>query len=136
MEPRVMAHSQTYRLRERMAEATIGHGQEVRADLTGIRVTAQMADWHSAPDPTVGVIFFCNMGSIRVREVLAAGDGRPLPNEVILEGLAVPEPGTYDILNALVHSNGALRVRVDPATQVVQRVRRRAIEEAWGEVTR
>ena len=39
MEPRVMTHSQTHRLRERMAEAAIGHGQEVRADLPGIRVT-------------------------------------------------------------------------------------------------
>jgi hypothetical protein len=131
MEPRVMAHSQTYRLRERMAEAAIGHGQEVRADLPGIRVSAQVADWRSAPDPKVGVIFFCTMGSIRVREVLALGDGRNLPSEVVLEGLVVPEPGTYDIVNALVHSNGALRVQVDSATQVVQRVRGLATAEGW-----
>jgi hypothetical protein len=129
MEPRVMAYSQTYRLRERMAEAAIGHGQEVRADLPGIRVTAEIADWRSAPDPKVGAIFFCTMGSIRVREVLASGDGSPLPSEVVLEGLVVPEPGTYDILNALVHSNGALQVRVDSATQVVQRAR--GLTNAW-----
>jgi hypothetical protein len=131
MEPRVMAHSQTYRLRERMAEAAIGHGQEVRADLPGIRVSAQIADWRSAPDPKVGVIFFCTMGSIKVREVLASADGRNLPNEVILEGLEVPGPGTYDIVNALVHSNGALRVKVDSATQVVQRVRGLATADGW-----
>ena len=131
MEPRVMAHSQTHRLRERMAEAAIVHGQEVRADLPGIRVTAEIADWRSAPDPKVGAIFFCTMGSIRVREVLASGDGSPLPSEVVLEGLVVPEPGTYDILNALVHSNGALQVRVDSATQVVQRVRGREVTNAW-----
>jgi len=129
MQPRVMAYSQTYRLRERMAEAAIGHGQEVRADLPGIRVTAEIADWRSAPDPKVGAIFFCTMGSIRVREVLASGDGSPLPSEVVLEGLVVPEPGTYDILNALVHSNGALQVRVDSATQVVQRAR--GLTNAW-----
>lgn len=123
MEPRVMAHSQTHRLRERMVEAAIGHGQELRADLPGIRVTAEVVGLRSAPDPNVGAIFFCTMGSIRVREVLAPGDGSPLPTDVILEGLAVPEPGTYDILNALVHSNGALLVRVDSATQVVQRAR-------------
>jgi hypothetical protein len=104
-----------------MAEAAIGHGQEVRADLPGIRVTAEIADWRSAPNPNVGTVFFCTMGSIRVHQVLAAGDGRPLPDEVVLEGLVVPEPGTYDILNALVHSNGALRVQVDSATRVVQR---------------
>jgi hypothetical protein len=105
-----------------MAEAAIGHGQEVRADLPGIRVTAQNADWRIAPDPSIAAIFFCTMGSIRVREVLDSGDGGSLPSEVILEGLVVPEPGIYDILNALVHSNGALRVRVDSETQVVQRV--------------
>jgi hypothetical protein len=129
MQPRVMAYSQTYRLRERMAEAAIGHGQEVRADLPGIRVTAEMANWRSAPEPSVGAIFFCTMGSIRVREVLALGDGRPLPIEVVLEGLVVPGPGTYDILNALVHSNGSLQVRVDSATQVVPRVQ--SLAEAW-----
>jgi hypothetical protein len=131
MEPRVMAHSQTYRLRERMTEAAIGHGQEVRADLTGIRVSAQIADWRSAPDPKVGVIFFCTMGSIKVREVLAQSDGRSLPSEVILEGLEVPEPGTYDIVNALIHSNGALQIKVDNATQVVQRVRSLATADGW-----
>jgi hypothetical protein len=128
MEPRVFAHSQAYRLRERMAEASMGHGQEVRADLPGIRVTAE-SDQHGAPEPSVGVIFFCTMGSIRVREVLNPGDGGVLPREVILDGLTVPEPGTYDILNALVHSNGALRIRADAATQVIQRAR--GIVNTW-----
>jgi hypothetical protein len=129
MEPRVMAHSQTHRLRERMGEAAIEHGQEVRADLPGIRVTAAFADRQGAPAAEAGTIFFCTMGAIRVHEVLAPGDGSALPTEVVLEGLAVPEPGTYDILNALVHSNGALRIRVDTATRVIQRAR--AIEDAW-----
>jgi len=119
MEPRVTAHSQTFRLRERMSEAAIGHGQEVRADLTGIRVSAANEYWHSAPDSVGGVIFFCTMGPIQVREVLALGDGEPLPSEVVLEGLRVPEAGTYDVLNALVHSNGALRVVADSATRIV-----------------
>ena len=126
-----MAHSQTYRLRERMAEATIRHGQEVRADLPGIRVMAHMADWRSAPEPSVGIVFFCTMGSIRVREVLEPGDGRPLPHAVTLEGLAVPGPGTYDVLNALVHSNGSLRVRVDSATRVVRREPTFVPAEGW-----
>ena len=121
MEPRVFAHSQGYRLRERMNEAEIRHGQEVRADLTGIRVTAALEGWRTTPDPNIGAIFFCTMGPIRIREVLNQGDGDPLPREVVLDGLAVPGPGTYDILNALVHSNGSLLVRVDENTQVVPR---------------
>jgi len=129
MEPRVMAHSQTHRLRERMGEAAIKHGQEVRVDLPGIRVTAAPTVSSAAPNPELGTIFFCTMGPIRVHEVLAPGDDDPLPTEVVLEGLAVPEPGTYDILNALVHSNGDLLVRVDAATRVVQRTR--GIMDAW-----
>jgi hypothetical protein len=133
MEPRVMAHSQTYRLKERMTEAEIRHGQEVRADLPGIRVTAEAPGWRGAPEPQRGVIFFCTMGTIRVREVLASGDGQPLPSEVIVEGLVVPEPGTYDILNALVHSNGALRLQVDSATRIVPRARQFVQALAIGE---
>lgn len=121
MEPRVFAHSQSYRLRERMNEAQIRHGQEIRADLTGIRVTAAVEGWRTTPDTNVGAIFFCTMGPIHIREVLSEGDGNPLPTEVVLDGLTVPEPGTYDILNALVHSNGSLLVRADARTQVVPR---------------
>jgi hypothetical protein len=128
MEPRVFAHSQTYRLRERMNEAEIHHGDEVRADLSGIRVTAAFGGWQSS-DPTTGVIFFCNMGPIHIREVLNPGDGQALPSEVVLEGIAVPGPGTYDIVNALIHSNGALRVMADSATRVVPRAL--GIPESW-----
>jgi hypothetical protein len=121
MEPRVFAHSQTYRLRERMTEADIRHGQEVRADLTGIRVTAAAEHWRIPAEANIGAIFFCTMGPIRIREVMTEGDADPLPREVILDGLAVPEPGTYDILNAIVHSNGSLLVRVDENTTILQR---------------
>src|SRR5688572_6229836 len=78
MEPRVFAHSQTYRLRERMKEADIRHGQEVRADLPGIRVTTALERWRTVSDPNGGAIFFCTMGPIRIREVLNQGDGDPL----------------------------------------------------------
>jgi hypothetical protein len=130
MEPRVFAHSQSYRLRERMAEAAMGHGQEVRADLPGIRVMSDRLQLSATP-PNGGVIFFCNMGSIQVREVLDPGDGGALPSEVVLEGLTVPEPGTYDILNAVVHSNGALRIRADADTVIVQRMR--DFSNAWAD---
>jgi hypothetical protein len=121
MEPRVFAHSQTYRLRERMSDAQIKHGQEIRADLTGIRVTAAVDGWRPSANSDIGAIFFCTMGPIRIREVLTDGDNEPLPREVVLDGLAVPGPGTYDILNAIVHSNGSLLVRIDSDSQVMPR---------------
>jgi hypothetical protein len=112
MEARVTAQSQSYRLRERMQEANISHGQEIRADLPNVRVLALAG---GAEAQTL----FCNMGPIRVKEILNRGDQGPLPTEVTLEGLQVPASGVYDILNALVGSNGNLRLVVDDQTRVV-----------------
>ncbi|HEV8177937.1 MAG TPA: hypothetical protein VGP44_09645 [Gemmatimonadales bacterium] len=50
---------------------------------------------------------------------MSPGDGRPLPANAIVEGLVVPRTGTYDLLNALVQSNGDLRLIVDEGTRVV-----------------
>ena len=65
---------------------------------------------------------FCNMGPIRVREILNRGDDRQLSPNVTLEGLEVPISGTYDIVNALVSSNGDIRLVVDDKTTVVPAV--------------
>lgn len=128
MEARITAHSQPYRLRERMEEAQIRHGTDVRVDLPGVRVMAFADSWFSAitgaffSAPSAareGEVFFCNMGRVNVRETLVDGDDHPLPNSVILEGLKVNESGVYDIMNALVRSNGDIRVFIDEQTNVV-----------------
>ena len=129
MEPRVMAHSQSHRLRERMVEAELRHGQEVRADLPGIRITADADGWRTPPAQQRGIVFFCTMGAIKIREVIAPGDEAPLPTEAVVEGLVVPYSGTYDILNALIHSNGKLQLKIDSATRIVPRARETA--ESW-----
>src|SRR2546425_9024518 len=112
MEAGVTLQSQSFRLRERMEEANVSHGQEIRADLPNIRVLALTGG-------AEGQALFCTMGPIRVREILNRGDDRPLPTDVTLEGLRVSSSGTYDILNALVSSNGNLRLVVDDKTMVV-----------------
>jgi len=112
MEARVTLQSQSFRLRERMEEANISHGQEIRADLPNIRILA-------LAESGEGQALFCTMGPIRVREILNRGDDRPLPTDVTLEGLQVFSSGTYDVLNALVSSNGNLRLVVDSQTSVV-----------------
>jgi hypothetical protein len=119
MEARVTAYSQADRLRERMEQAEVRHGQEIRADLPGIRVTALSRNWFTGRPTGKAEVFFCTMGPIRVREVKAAGDGTPLPSNVIVQGLEVTGDGTYDLIDALVQSNGDLRVIVDSATRVV-----------------
>jgi hypothetical protein len=120
MEARVTAQSQAYRLRERMTQADVQHGHEIRADLPGIGVTARAGNWFSVGQKEFAEIFFCTMGSVRVRNVSIQGDGRSLPGNVMLDGLEVPGDGTYDLINVLVRSNGDLRLIVDDATRVVR----------------
>jgi hypothetical protein len=127
MEARVTAHSQAYRLRERMEQAKVQHGQEIRADLPGIGVTAMARGWFTAGHIGKGQVFFCTMGPIRVRKVTIPGDGGPLPTNAIVEGLEVASGGTYDLLNVLVRSNGDLRLIVDDATRVVPMIREREL---------
>lgn len=119
MEARVTSYSQGYRLRERMEEAEVRHGQEIRADLPGIRVTAMGRNWFTRRAGDKGEVFFCNMGPITVRETVAPGDGRTLPRNVVLQGLSVPADGTYDLLDVLVQSNGDLRVIIDEKSRAV-----------------
>ena len=127
MEARVTANSQAYRLKERMEQAEVRHGQEIRADLPGLQVRTSPPAWIGARETERGQVFFCNMGPIRLRSVSIAGDGAPLPNAALVQGLNVAAEGTYDLINALVRSNGDLRVIVDEVTEVVQRRR----EDRW-----
>ena len=119
MEARVTSYSQGYRLRERMEEAKVRHGQEIRADLPGISVTAMGRNWFSRRAREEGEVYFCSMGPITVRETSAPGDGGALPRNVVLQGLSVPADGTYDLLDVLVQSNGDLRVIMDEKSRAV-----------------
>jgi hypothetical protein len=123
MEARVTSYSQGYRLRERMEQAEIRHGQEIRADLPGIRVSAMGRHWFTGKPSEKGEVFFCNMGPITVKDTTAPGDGGALPGTVVLEGLQVPAEGTYDLIDALVQSNGDLRVIMDGASRAVPAAR-------------
>lgn len=113
METRVTSQSQPFRLMERMEEANISHGQEIRADLPNIRILA-LAGGRDAQ------VLFCTLGPIRVREILNRGDDRALPSDITLENLHVATSGAYDILNALVSSNGDIRLIVDDKTRIVR----------------
>jgi hypothetical protein len=124
MEARVTAYSQSHRLRERMADAEVRHGQEVRADVRGVRVQLAAPAWIRRRDIVKGDVFFCAMGPVEVRRVSIEGDGGPLPEDTILEGLQVPIEGTYDLINVLVRSNGDLRLIMDEASRAEPAPRR------------
>jgi hypothetical protein len=123
MEAHVTSYSQSHRLRERMAQAEVRHGQEIRADLPGIRVGATGRNWFTGKPNRKPEVFFCTMGPITVKETTTPGDGRPLPSNVIVQGLEVPAEGTYDLIDVLVQSNGDLRVILDGASRVVPTVK-------------
>jgi hypothetical protein len=118
MEARVTAYSQSYRLREQVDQAQVRHGQEIRADLPGVKVGA-MSNWFTGRRTGKAEVFFCTMGPVRVREVREPGDGGPLPKNVTVQGLEVPNDGTYDLINVLIQSNGDLRVILDEASAAV-----------------
>ena len=132
MEARVTAHSQAFRLRERMEQAQVRHGQEMRADLPGIRVRAMAGPWLGTTQGSKGEVFFCSMGALRVRNVAIEGDAKQLPTQAVVQGLSVASDGTYDLLNALVRSNGNLHVIVDEVTQVVHTPTLRGFAETTG----
>ena len=136
MEAQVTAQSQPYRLRQEAQQANVRHGQEIRADIPNVRVSvtadrtpvrAGRFDWFGRGMPgreesssstthaaSPAEVFFCNIGRLRVRELLAgAGDDAPLPSTVVVDGLEVPAPGYYDLVNVVVRTNGDLRVIVD-----------------------
>jgi len=124
MEARVTSQSQPFRLVERMEEAKILHGQEVRADLPNLRVTALAGSGE-------GQALFCHIGPIRVREVLRRGDNQPLSTDVTLRGLEVPISGTYDIFNARVSSNGDIELVVDDQTWLVPAVKEHGFDGSY-----
>lgn len=119
MEAHVTVNSQTFRLRERASDANIRHGQEVRADVPHVRVgaVARFSEWEE-PKPDRPAIFFCHMGPIRVREILTSGDDAALPDSAVVEGVEVPAPGYYDLVNVLVRTNGDIRLVVDRETRI------------------
>ena len=127
MEVRVTSQSQSFRLVEKLEQASIHHGQEIRADLPNVRVLALAGGGE-------GQVLFCTLGPIRVRETLNRGDDRPGPTDVTVEGLHVSTSGAYDLLNALVCSNGNLRLVVDDQTRVVQAGRAVGAAQASAEV--
>lgn len=133
MEAHVTPQSQSFRLRQRAEEAQIRHGQEVRADVPNVRVTASnnaSVGWLrriAAPAGAADELFFCNVGPIRVNEVLVNGDDQPLATDVAVDGFAVAEPGFYDLLNVLIRSNGDIRLVVDEKTRIEPATREGAL---------
>lgn len=110
LQGKIIGNSQANVLRARMKKAGFTHSQEARVNLRGVRF-----------EPTTeseGVVYFCNIGRIKVLKVLQQGDRQALPRDAVAENLRFPGRGSHDIFGAIIHSNGALRIRADSKTRV------------------
>jgi len=115
----VNTSSQSEVLKSRMSKENITHGQTVRADISNVRVGEPLAraGWFAAKKAPV---FFCNIGGLKIREELQAGDGAQLPDKVVVKGLTVGTTGYFNVENALITSNGAITVTVDEKTRAIR----------------
>ena len=107
---RISKYSQSDVLRDRMQKAGFTHGQEARVNLRDVQI--------EPTDASEGKIYFCKVRAIEVTEILAEGDGGPLPRETKVENLVFPERGMHDLSNVILSSNGSVRVMADPETEV------------------
>lgn len=100
----ITSYSQPHVLQQRMKEEKLTHGDRVKADISPVRLESIFSKM---------VMYFCPMNTINVHEKLEHGDGKSLPCEAIIEGLAVPatlRPGLYNLKNVELFSNGTLQV--------------------------
>ena len=110
LHPEVAPTSQSERLRSAMTAKSITHEQAVRADFDHVEVSARGG--------VRELVYFCTMSPLVVRETIQAGDGAPLPLEVVVQGLNVEREGLYDVRNALIRSNGRIELVIDEKTTV------------------
>ncbi|MBI2428889.1 MAG: hypothetical protein HYV29_08865 [Ignavibacteriales bacterium] len=118
--------SQVEKLKIRMGEKGISHAGELRVDIPGVKVGdttypervtvfSKIAGTAQREFP----VFFCNISELNIRKILKDGDGGVLPDEAVVHGLRVENPGRFNLVNARIFSNGAINIVVDEETTIV-----------------
>jgi hypothetical protein len=100
----VTSYSQTNVLRQRMKEEKMSHGQTVKANLSPVRLEMDRGEV---------IMYFCQMKSIEITELINSGDEASIPSQTKVDSLAVPsdfKPGFYDLKNVILTSNGTIQV--------------------------
>lgn len=97
--------SQPHRLRQRLHEAGVQHGQQVEAE---IEVRVEGAEAEGAQTATV---FFCNMPGLAEFQIIGEPDGEELPEYAIIDGFDVDRDGYWRV-PVLISPNGVMNVTV------------------------
>lgn len=108
-EAQVSKQSQSHKLKERLQGAGMTHGESARVHLSGVEIKK------NKEGPRV---YFCRVGPVQVVEQMEEGDGKALPEEAELDGLAFPDEGLHRLENVIVRTNGRMRVEADEQTTV------------------
>lgn len=98
-----------------MYDEGMKHGDTARVDILNVRVGYP----NGQGDLQTNGVYFCEIRGIKVRRVLAYGDGGDLPGDVKLSQFRVRRHGYVDLINVLLRSNGAIEVTLDPESEVV-----------------
>ena len=102
--------AQPHVLRERMKEKELTHGETVTVNMSPVRLESAYGRMY---------LYFCPMQTIEVLQQLTPGDGGDIPQNVVVEGLTVPEDfksGLYTLKNVKLSSNGSMQVIADANT--------------------
>lgn len=108
-EAQASKQSQCHKLRSRLEEAGFTHGESARVHLPGLALQDSQEGLRG---------YFCRVGRIQVIERLEEGDGKALPEEADLRGIVFPGKGLHCLENAVVRSNGRMRIEADEKTEV------------------
>lgn len=120
IEAQTSKQSQSHKLKERLQEAGFTHGESARVNLSGVALR------QSQDGPKV---YFCDVGPVQVVERIETGDGNALPEEAELSDVVFPRRGLHRLENAIIRTNGRMRVEADEKTEVKQ-------EGLFGRITR
>jgi hypothetical protein len=114
----ISCYSQAHVLRYRMEEQNMTHGQNVIANLYGVRL-------ESYPDGKF--MYFCPTQEITILEKIEDGDGGRIPEELTIHGpkgegtpFEIPvhvTSGLYEVRNVRLYSNGTIQVHATSDTE-------------------
>ncbi len=122
---RVRNTIQPHQLQTKLTAAGVTHDQVARVDIRNIEVAPVTPDIITAVATFFGKktkradVRFCNIANVQVGPVIKGGDGAALPWKVLVKGLLrVTEPGFYNLVGALLNSNGKITLEVDEETRI------------------
>lgn len=109
---------QPERLREQLEEAGMTHGSRARVDIKDVFALGLDRSTVTLAGRAQG-IFFCQ-SEMRIRRLIADGDGGPIGPDVHIEGLTIPqEPSEITLENVEIFTNGRIEVIIDQKSRVV-----------------